>query len=212
LLGASRAGADIIFNGNFEAGNTGFTTGYTYSPGDIGPAGSYDVVDNPAHDRPHDINPVSYGDHTTGHGLMLAGNGAANPTTVVWSQTVAVVPHSDYAFSIWLSSWFASSPATFDIRFNGVTVGTPSAPSTVAVWQQFTAGWNSGAAASLTLSIIDTNPADVGSDFALDDISLQGPAPAVPEPSSLLLALAGAGLLGWGSLRRKWVRPKALHA
>src|SRR5262245_41705434 len=100
---------NLIANGDFSLGNAGFGTGYTYSPGDVGPAQSYDVVDDPAHSRPHDANPVSYGDHTTGTGLMMAVNGATAPDVVVWSQTVAVSPASDYDFSLWLSSWFPSS-------------------------------------------------------------------------------------------------------
>jgi hypothetical protein len=56
---------NLITNGDFEAGNTGFITQYLLSPGDIGPAQTYDIVNNPAHDRPHDISPISYGGHTT---------------------------------------------------------------------------------------------------------------------------------------------------
>jgi hypothetical protein len=172
-------GPNPIANGDFSLGNTGVTTGYTYSPGDIGPAGSYDVVDNPAHSRPHDTNPASFGDHTTGTGLMLAVNGAEDPTRVVWSQTVSVAANSQYDFSLWVASWFASSRATLDIRFKGVSVVTPTAPSSAGAWQQFATTWNSAGATALTVSILDTNPADVGSDFALDDLSLTAAAATV---------------------------------
>jgi hypothetical protein len=198
---ASALADSLLTNGDFSQGNVGFFTSYTYSPGDIGAAGSYDVVDNPAHSRPHDINPVSYGDHTTGTGLMLAANGAAMPNVAVFASTATVTPHTNYDFAMWSSSWFAASPATFDVQFNQVSVGTPSAPSTVAVWEQFATTWNSGDATYLSIEIIDTNPADVGSDFALDDISLVRQA-AVPEPSTLLVALA-AGVAGWRSTRRR---------
>src|SRR4051794_11962820 len=90
LLVALPASADFIVNGNFEAGDTGFTTQYTIVPGDIGGAGTYDIVTNPAHSRPHDISPVSFGDHTTGYGLMMAVNGADTPNRLVWSQTLAL--------------------------------------------------------------------------------------------------------------------------
>ncbi len=205
LVGVEHARANFIVNGDFEQGNVGFSTQYTYAPGDIGGAQSYDVVDNPAHSRPHDINPVSYGDHTTGSGLMMAINGAEVPNQVFWSETLSVAPNSDYDFSVWISSWFPTAPATLDIRFNGVSVGTPSAPSTVAVWQQFTTTWNSDGNTTLKIEMIDTNLADIGSDFAVDDISLNGPSPTTsPEPSSLVLfAMGGVGLAGWGWLRRR---------
>src|SRR6266704_2435027 len=32
---------NLLINGDFEAGNTGFTSGYTYSPGAIEPQGTY---------------------------------------------------------------------------------------------------------------------------------------------------------------------------
>ena len=202
FLVAGRASAGLIVNGDFEAGNTGFVTTYMYSPGDIGPARSYDVVANPALSRPNDVNPVSYGDHTTGSGLMMAVNGALTPNTLVWAQSVAVVPGADYQFSMWLSSWFPTIPGEFDVLFNGTSIGTPSAPSTVAVWRQFTASWNSGSASSVAIEIRMTNSADIGGDFAFDDISLNGPAP-VPEPAGVLMFLSGAGLLGWRFRRRK---------
>jgi hypothetical protein len=181
------SGTNLIVNGDFEQGNTGFTTQYRYSPGTLGGAQSYDVVSNPGKDRPNDINPPNYGDHTTGTGLMMAVNGATTANQIVWSETVAVAAHSDYDFSLWLSSWFSGSPATLDIRFNNVSVGTPAASSTVGLWQKFSTAWNSGGSTSVTINIIDTNLADIGSDFALDDISLTA-APSTSAPITLSIS------------------------
>lgn len=209
LLGASpaRAGFDLIINGDFSQGNVGFTSQYNYSPADIGPAQTYAIVHSPGDARPADHNGAEVIDHTNGLGLLMAVNGAEVPNQIVWSETLTVSANTDYDFSLWLASWFAGSPATLDIQFNGVTVGTPTAPSTVLPWEQFTATWNSGGATTLTINIIDTNLADIGSDFAIDDISLIGPAPA-PAPPSLLLALTGGGVLGgWGLLRRRRGKP-----
>ena len=98
--------ANLITNGDFQSGNVGFTTDYNFSPGDIGPAQSYDVVANPAFSRPNDLNAISYFDHTLGtvDGLMMAVNGAAVPNVLVWSQTLTVTPNTDYDFSLWASS------------------------------------------------------------------------------------------------------------
>jgi hypothetical protein len=83
LLWGSDARADfnLIINGDFEQGNTGFYSQYTFGPGGgaLGAAASYDVLTNPKYDRPYDINPPNFGDHTTGSGLMFAGNGAEVP-------------------------------------------------------------------------------------------------------------------------------------
>jgi hypothetical protein len=205
LLVAPELRAGLIINGNFEQGNTGFTTQYLFSPGDIGPALSYEIVSNPALSRPNDINPVSYVDHTTGSGLMMAVNGADVSNTLVWSQCASVNPNTDYDFSFWVSSWFGPPVAQLDVLFNGISVGTPFAPSTTAVWEEFSTTWKSGIKSSLTIQIRMTNGADIGRDFALDDIMLTRPQ-VVPEPSSLVLCFTMVGcLLGYRTLR--WGTP-----
>ena len=103
-LTVSPASADYIVNGNFEQGNTGFTTQYTYSPGELGPARTYDVVSNPGIDRPRDINPPNFGDHTTGHGLMFAGNGAEVPNVIVWSETLSIPANTGFDYSMWITN------------------------------------------------------------------------------------------------------------
>src|SRR6516162_4172874 len=95
-LTVASARADYIVNGNFEQGNVGFTSQYTYSPGELGPARTYDVVSNPGIDRPRDINPPNFGDHTTGHGLMFAGNGAEVPNVIVWSETLSIPANTGF--------------------------------------------------------------------------------------------------------------------
>ena len=40
-------GQNLLINGSFESGNTGFTSDYTHAPGNISPQGTYDVVRNP---------------------------------------------------------------------------------------------------------------------------------------------------------------------
>lgn len=210
ILASPAVQASFIINGDFSSGNTGFTSQYLYSAGDIGPAQSYDVVTNPANSRPNDINPVSYGDHTTGTGLMMAVNGATAPNQIVWSQSVSVLPNSHYDFELWISSWFPTAPAAIDVRFNGLLIGVANAPSNVAVWQRFTAAWQSGATTSLTITLTNTTLADIGGDFALDDIALHGPAlTAIPEPSSFVaFVLAGAMAAAW---RRKMASSNPSH-
>jgi hypothetical protein len=82
---------NLVVNGDFEAGNTGFTSDYRYSPGDIGPDTVYDLLRNPADE--HYLG-ASYGDHTSGSGLMMAVNGARYPNfnAVVWSESLSVTP------------------------------------------------------------------------------------------------------------------------
>src|SRR5688500_7721593 len=76
---------NLIYNGDFELGNKGFLMDYTFSPGDIRREGTYDLSTDPR--RSHEAA-ASYGDHTSGAGLMMVVNGATKPDQVVWSQTV----------------------------------------------------------------------------------------------------------------------------
>src|SRR5262245_17414202 len=74
--------ANLIVNGTFEAGNTGFATDYQYDSTPWDDAQYYLTTD------PSTIHflGVRYGDHTTGRGLMMAANGGENPNLRVWSQ------------------------------------------------------------------------------------------------------------------------------
>src|SRR6186997_955164 len=84
---AQSAGPNLIVNGDFEAGNTGFTTSYIYTPADIYNTGTYDVLTNPRNAHKY---ATSYGDHTSGGGKMMALNGSTVAGSIAWSQTVAV--------------------------------------------------------------------------------------------------------------------------
>ena len=90
---------ELIFNGNFEAGNVGFTSSYPYrtAPGSLNSPPGY-AVDTAAN---------YYGptflwgkDHTTTHGkfMMINGTGA---NYQIWQQTISVLPNTTYYFSAW---------------------------------------------------------------------------------------------------------------
>jgi hypothetical protein len=174
-------------------------TEYNFSPGNIGPQQTYDVLANPFPAHP---SAASYFDHTfgTAAGRMLAVNEANAAGVLVWGQTVAVAPGSDYLFTAYISSWVGAAPTQLDVLFNGASIGVMQAPSTTGVWVEFTGNWNSGAATSAVIELRNVTGADVGGDFALDDLSLDGPDPsAVPEPS--VMALLVVGLLGLSGYR-----------
>ena len=159
---------NLIDNGDFEGGNSGFSSDYTYSPGDLVPEGLYDILPNAQASHP---GFAPCGDHTSGTGNMMAVNGAGTPNQNVWCQTVNVTPNTLYVFSAWVTTLVAASPALLQFSINGGTIGPIfSAPSTNCQWINFFTTWNSGANTSATICIVNQNTVLGGNDFALDDL------------------------------------------
>jgi hypothetical protein len=200
-LSTSAFAQNLIVNGDFEAGNTGFTSGYANTPVNLG-AGEYSVrTDGSTWNGAF----TSFGDHTSGTGNMMVVNGDDAIGTPVWGQTsIAVTPNTDYYFSAWITSVFPSSPATLQFSINGSTLGSIiQATSGTPDWLQFYATWNSGSNTSIDLGIVNLNTAAGGNDFALDDLEFSTTAPvsAAPEPGSLALLGLIAPVVGF--LRRR---------
>src|SRR5665647_1673390 len=96
-------GFDQVVNGNFSAGNTGFTSAYTYvaAPGLLNAQSLYAITPDIAPRFPG----IMYGrDHTVGNGNspnnFLAINGADAANKTIWTETVNVVPNTDYYFTL----------------------------------------------------------------------------------------------------------------
>lgn len=205
--------AELITNGNFNAGATGFNT--TYDQTD---AGGYIFVTTDPALLCSSCFP-SMGDHTTGSGNMLfidgagVGDGLTPASHPYYSVTLGVVPNSAYSFSYWAANLGPSNQpipvlATY---LDGILMGAPSTPD-YGQWTLFSSTFNSGSSSSITLALSDLTATHSFNDFAFDDVSLQGPVPgdnAVPEPSTWSMMLLGFGVLGVAARRR---RKKALAA
>jgi hypothetical protein len=196
--------------GDFSDGNTGFSTGYQYSPGSLWGEATYDVTTNPHND--HSLA-NSYGDTTTGDGMMLAVNGSHDSSAAAWSQTVSVTAGTDYLFAGELSSWSQGyGPiARLEMMINGTVVGEVDAPIAGGSWEQFIQTWNSGGATSATLSIFDLETAPGGNDFSLDDLSLRAARGghviadigAAPAPAPMFAGMIGFILIGAMKMKRR---------
>lgn len=191
--------AELIVNGDFSSGNTGFSSDYTN--GQAGPGG-YVITTNP---HSIDSNQASFGDHTTGSGNMLFVDGGPTGNRV-WYETISVTPNTSYDFSAWMASSINANNAKLRFTANGTALASDLLLGGAGNWQHFEASWFSGSNTSVQLSVYDvnTNVSGFGNDFALDDFSFN--AQAVPEPSSLLLA-AGciSGYFGARRLRNRRV-------
>lgn len=168
VVTGSVPGNNIIFNGDFEQGNVGFSNNYIFTTTNLVPERTYSVVSNP-----NPLHPAFVGsDHTSGSGNFLAVNGSVTPNLFVWCQRVNVQPNTDYSFSAWISTLVASSPAELEFSINNQILGVPIiAPANTFQWDQFFATWNSGNNVIADICIVNRNTVASGNDFGLDDIS-----------------------------------------
>jgi gliding motility-associated-like protein len=183
FLTAQIPGVNTIVNGDFSAGNTGFTSQYNFANPNV-TEGQYFVGPNPQN---WNAALSACADHTTGSGNMLLVNGAPVADVNVWTQTVTVVPNSNYAFSTWVQALWPPNPAQLSFSINGGTLGnliTASLPT--CTWTQFYTTWNSGNNTSATISIVNKNTFVQGNDFALDDISF---APVLIKRDSVIITV-----------------------
>ena len=170
-----------ITNGDFSSGNSGFSSGYTYTNvppgapcgtyGILGCEGYYDVDVNPANTH---SNFASFGDHTTGTGEMMIVNGSTSPSVNVWCQNINVTPNTTYQFSAWVANVDNGPSSLPNLQFtiNGVALGSYFSPSiNGGVWSQFAVSWFSGSNTSINICLTDSSTVSGGNDFAIDDIS-----------------------------------------
>lgn len=197
------AQANSIVNGDFEAGNTGFTSAYLYvPPASIYDPARYSIVQ---YDTIH-TSWVDFADHTTGDGnighyMIVNGTDAGLGPTWAQDQTLAA---GRYELSAWFASLFPASPASLQFRVvdsNGSTISpTFAAPLPPGVWAQRSFTFDIAAAGTFSVQIWDTNDAFTGNDYAIDDISLI----VIPLPPAGWAGLSTlAGVTGFGLLRRR---------
>ena len=168
---------ELVVNGDFTNGNTGFTSGYTYYP-DV--AGNSELITDSGTNgyavgtSGQNYHPSFYGkDHTnnqTGNRNFMLVNG--HGTITVWQETVSVKPNTNYYYSAWGMNLNPASPAKLQFEVNGVAIGTiadlnlaakPTSDAQVDLnnWVRFyygnTNGWNSGSNTTAVIRIVDLN-------------------------------------------------------
>jgi hypothetical protein len=227
---AAQAATNLVVNGDFSQGDTGFTSQYRYvdpTHGSMMPEQVETIASDPKAVHPywvalHDDNP------------MLLVNGATHGSLTVWQESLATVSGQAYSFSAEAMDVccnaghpgrYAPSELEFEISSNDFatfqTLATIDTASKDA-GQFMTATVSFVATGATQIRIVDALTGRVGNDFGVDDISvtaLAGPdtpptppgpgvtAAAVPEPGSWSLMIAGLGGLG-GMIRATRRRAK----
>jgi hypothetical protein len=212
LLAAAPAAAvtNLVVNGDFSAGNTGFTNGYANKAANDGvplDEGQYQIDTNALNTH---FAWTDLADNTgDAAGLYLVANGSGDGATV-WQQTINVASNTTYSFGAFIADVCCNDigagsrgfPPSFTFEYIGNNTGAaPLAsftPTTFGIWESVGARFNSAGNTSLTLRITNLNAVANGNDLGLDDISLT----AVPEPTTWAMMLAGFGLVGFSMRRR----------
>lgn len=167
VLSGAVVGKNLVSNGNFSLGNSGFISDYVFTTAN-NTEGQYWVGANP---NAWNTSLSRCPDHTTGSGNMMTVNGSPSANAKVWSQKVAVTPNTNYTFATWIQSLISTNPAHLQFSINNVNLGNSvDANANPCQWSLFTSTWNSGSATTAVITIVNDNTTIAGNDFALDDI------------------------------------------
>jgi hypothetical protein len=160
---------NLVKNGDFEAGSSGFTSGL--SPNCNCTSSTYCVSTNfnlKCSGWPN------FADHTpTGVGNYLLIDGSGSPAIDVWSTTVTVVPGSAYTFSFWVAAVYPTSQQTLDLGMmvNGVNVKPITFTQVAPSWTNYTfSGIVPAGITALPIAIRQINGGGFN-DFGIDDVS-----------------------------------------
>lgn len=185
---------NLIYNGDFFLGNTGFTSDYTFFVNNTANVQrAYGVGPNP---NAFEVGFQNCGDHTSGSGNMLIVDGSTinGGNDKVWCQTVPVTPGQNYNLSYWIQTVALPSPANIAVEINGVVLGTALAPAvlcnaTATPWVERNYSWASGANTTAEICIYNRNTSSSGNDFAIDDIVLSRINTCVLPPRSVTITV-----------------------
>ncbi len=163
---------NIIINGDFEDGDSDFTTDYTlgtvscFGLGFLDCEGTYGVIDDPSDGH----SSFAACSDAVGGGNMLVVNGAAS-LQQIWCQEVCVEPGTSYVFSSWAASVNPGSPAQLQFAIDGGLIGSLfSLTSTTCDWEEFEAEWTSSSETTIEICVTNQNTAASGNDFAIDGV------------------------------------------
>jgi hypothetical protein len=214
LTGAASA-ANLVTNGSFESGLTGWTIGGTtgggfppvaifYGSASGYPTGAFGEA------VPQNDAPTNSPDEVGARAAYFVDDLATNQSL---SQLVALTP------GIYQIGFSAYAPANgfanfYDATFKGLVASVELAnyavsAGPVTTWQTFAGAANIGIAGNYLVEFVFNTAGVPAKDVVIDQVYIiEGNPPiGVPEPTTL--ALFGAGLIGLGLARRRAARPAA---
>lgn len=213
------AATNLLTNGDFSAGFSGFTTQYNpvaATPNSMYTEGNITIASSPV--SVHDLwVPVA------GSNPMLIANGSPTSNLTIWQESaIGVTNGGKYNFgadvmNVCCNANFggANSPSTiiFQVSADGgvtwtdLVSHTTTPPADAGVIAPLSALYTA-TSSSISLRAINSINAASGNDFAIDNLTF---ASAVPEPSTWAMLFLGFGAIGL-MMRRRQSRGLAIAA
>ena len=161
---------NLVANGDFEAGNSGFLSDYSFSPTSNCCEGQYTVRGNGSTFNGGFVDPPA---SSPGSTLMMVINGSTTPGLRIWYQNVAVLSAGLHRITVRGCTAVAGGPAVLQWQINGNTLGAAfSLPAETGQWISVETLWLAPAAGPVELAVRNLNTSSFPNDFYIDDISL----------------------------------------
>jgi hypothetical protein len=166
----------LVVNGDFEAGNRDFGSGFTFAPASVRP-GEYAVLDA---DEARAIAATWIACPANGKFLVVNGTTCRSGPRTIWTQQVPVQPNASYRFTLRARNLpqraFDVKPR-IEVRFPGVsepalyTISTSGEPCDRMTIERDLRIPSDRTALTIEIRLLDEEAGD-GNDLALDGISL----------------------------------------
>ena len=187
IVAGTVSGDNRVVNGDFEDGNTEFSSAYLYNPPSDGDHAVWDAGYYTVHDHAVEVHccggypweePWNHGHPGCGSGKYMIINGDAQGQKTVWQREIQVRQNVRYAFSANvcnLDQWYPENRAILQFSINGRLIGDSYlVPLQSDGWDSFYAIWESDLDQSAIIRLVNLRAeANAGNDFGVDNITFK---------------------------------------
>lgn len=168
-------GNELVTNGDFEGGNTGFYPGMSFNVSPPLLEGQYTI----------DKNAFLYNgswlgkDHTSGKGNFMICNGKQFVASTIWYDSIPVDTNKKYRFGVWVNNIISPSAGSsleplLVLSINAQAVSKPiRIPKTPDKWLFICGEWNADTSSIAAISVNALSKGLAGNDFGIDDVTFR---------------------------------------
>lgn len=156
---------NLVTNGDFTAGNTGFTTQYNYNA-NMQVEGNYFIGLNAGTYHP-------FWQGSSSGNFLMVNAGLFQSFSNFWCQNITVCPGATYTFLFDAANLADVGPANVQLTVGGTVISAFPIAGFLGTWNTYSATWTAGpgqTTANFCLRMINTN--GTGHDLGVDNISL----------------------------------------